>query len=126
MKTHRNALILSLALAMLFSGPVSLLAQAPTSPQEFFGFQLGSDYKMARWDRIVEYFDRLESQSDRIRVINMGLTTEGNPFLAVIITSPGNFGRLDRLQLLNQQISDPRGLSQEQVEPSTTRTSSRS
>ena len=25
-----------------------------TSPDKFFGFQLGSDGKMARWDKIIE------------------------------------------------------------------------
>ena len=86
-----------------------------TSPETFFGFQLGSDRKIARWDKIVEYFYLLEKQSKKIKVINMGPSTEGNPFLLVIISSPGNIANLDHLKEVNAKISDPRGLSEEEV-----------
>ncbi|MGH9673527.1 MAG: hypothetical protein ACRD44_10130 [Bryobacteraceae bacterium] len=44
-----------------------------TTPEKFFGFQLGSDRKMARWDRIVEYFGLLEKEgAGRMKVVNMG------------------------------------------------------
>src|ERR1043166_9318415 len=38
-------------------------AQEITSPEKFFGFQLGADKKMARWDKIVEYYGVLEKTS---------------------------------------------------------------
>jgi len=91
-------------------------AQELTSPEKFFGFQLGADKKMARWDKIVEYYGVIEKQSGgRMRVINMGPTSEKNPFLMVIMTSPANFAKLDRLKDVNQRISDPRGISEAQA-----------
>ena len=90
--------------------------QTITSPKEFFGFDLGADYKIARWDRIVEYYKLLSSQSDRIQVTEMGPSTEGNPFLKVIITSPENFAHLEELRQINQTIADPRGLSPEEIQ----------
>jgi len=57
-------------------------AQLPsgiTSPEEFFGFQLGSDRHIARWDKIVDYFYLLEKQSSKIKVVNMGPTTSHLP-----------------------------------------------
>ena len=89
--------------------------QTITSPKEFFGFDLGADRKLARWDRIVEYYKLLSSQSDRIQVTEMGPSTEGNPFLKVIITSKENFAHLEELRQINQTIADPRGLSQEEI-----------
>lgn len=86
-----------------------------TSPQEFFGFQMGADRKLARWDRIVEYFYTLQSESDRIQVIDVGPSTEGNPFLLVIISSPSNLANLERLKEVNQKITDPRGLAEEEI-----------
>jgi len=88
-----------------------------TPPEEFFGFQLGSDRKIARWDRIVEYFRTLEGQSDEIKVVEMGPSTEGNPFLLVIISSADNLGNLERLREANLRLSDPRGLTEEEAEP---------
>ncbi|WP_458862162.1 M14 family metallopeptidase [Acidaminobacterium chupaoyuni] len=87
-----------------------------TSPKEFFGFELGSDYKIARWDKIVEYYKLLDSQSDRISVTEMGPSTEGNPFLKVVITSEDNFKHLEEIRQNNAKIADPRGLSKEEIQ----------
>jgi hypothetical protein len=107
----RNRLILAAFLTLR-----GAFAQEITTPEKFFGFQLGADKKMARWDKIVEYFGVLEKQAGgRMKVINMGPTSEGNPFLMVIITSPSNLAKLDRLREVNLRISDPRGLSEAQA-----------
>jgi hypothetical protein len=87
-----------------------------TSPESFFGFKLGSDGMIARWDRIVEYFNLLGRESDRIKVVDVGPCTEGAPFLLVVISSPGNLSRLDELRELNLRLSDPRGLSEDEAE----------
>src|SRR5262249_51468360 len=73
-----------------------------TSPEKYFGFQLGADKKMARWDKIVDYFGVLEKESaGKMKVINMGPSTMGNPFLMVIITSPANHAKMERLRQVN-------------------------
>ena len=86
-----------------------------TSPEEFFGFQLGSDRNLARWDQIVEYFELLENESDEIDVIDLGPSTEGNPFLLVIITSAANMADLESIRQINHQITDPRGIPVERI-----------
>jgi hypothetical protein len=86
------------------------------SPEDFFGFKLGSDRKIARWDKIVEYFRKLEEQSGKTKVIDLGPSTEGNPFLLVIITSENNMRNLERIREDNLKISDPKGLTEGEVE----------
>ncbi|MFB3852655.1 MAG: M14 metallopeptidase family protein [Vicinamibacterales bacterium] len=86
-----------------------------TSPESFFGFRMGADRKIARWDKIVEYFRLLEKQSGKMKVIDMGPTTEGNPFLQVIVTAPTNLARLDRLREVNARLSDPRGVPEAEI-----------
>ena len=86
------------------------------SPREFFGFEIGEDCRLARWDRIVEYFRVLGERSDRVRVEVLGETTEGNPFLLVYITSPENMKNLEKYKEISRKIADPRGLSREEVE----------
>ena len=92
------------------------MTQQAISPEEFFGFQLGSDRKIARWDRIVEYFNKLQQQSDKIRVVDMGPSTEDNPFLLVIISSADNLANLERIRQDNLKLSDPCYLSEDEVE----------
>ena len=108
-----------IAVALIVMGCMPQIAEAQktvTSPAEFFGFQLGSDRKMARWDRIVDYFELLEKESGKIKVIDMGPSTMGNPFLVVIISSEENMSNLERLQEVNAKISDPRGIEEVEIE----------
>jgi hypothetical protein len=107
-----------LSLLILVLGVLSQIVEAQTkiaSPEEFFGFKLGSDKKIARWDRIVDYFKHLEKESGKISVIDMGPSTMGHPFLWVIISSPENLANLDRLKEINDKISDPRGIPEEDI-----------
>src|SRR5450631_764932 len=91
-------------------------AQQITPPEKFFGFQLGADRKMARWDTIVEYFYLMEKESGgRMKDINMGPNSEGNPLRMAIITSPANMAKLDRLKEINARISDSRGIPEAEI-----------
>ena len=86
------------------------------SPKEFYGFKMGSDRKLARWDKIVEYLHVLDRNSDRIKVSELGKSTMGNPFILAIISSPENLARMDRLKEISSKLADPRGLSEQEVE----------
>ncbi len=102
-------------IALGFLTQMAIAEQKVTSPEEFFGFKLGSDRKMARWDKMVDYFNLLEKESGKLKVINMGPSTEKNPFLLVIISSPENLENLDRLREVNAKISDPRGIPESDI-----------
>jgi hypothetical protein len=65
------------------------------TPEKFFGFQMGADKKMAHWDDMVRYYDLLGKTSNRMKVVNMGKTSEGRPFYALFISSPANLARLE-------------------------------
>lgn len=95
----------------------TILAQSPiTSPEKFFGFQMGADRKLVRWDKAVEYYRLLEKESGgKLKVVDMGPTEMGNPFLLVIITSPANQARLEELRQMNLKLSDPRGVSEAEI-----------
>jgi len=89
--------------------------QQITTPEEFFGFQMGADRTIARWDRMVEYYNLLQQQSPRIHVVEMGPSTLGNPFLALFISAPDNLARLEELRQINAQLSDPRGIPEDRI-----------
>src|SRR5262249_21350685 len=91
------------------------------TPEHFFGFQMGADKKMAHWDDMVRYYDLLGKTSDRVKVVNMGKTSEGRPFYALFISSPANLAKLDYYRRINATIADPRGVSDDSLETLTKR-----
>jgi hypothetical protein len=109
MRTRTGFVYQLFALALAGCSAASALAQtAITSPEKFFGFQLGADRKMARWDKIVDYYAVLEKQSGgRMKVINMGPTENGVPFLEVIITSAKNMADLENIKKKNLTLVHP-------------------
>ncbi|MFK3979570.1 M14 metallopeptidase family protein [Micromonospora sp. NPDC050397] len=86
-------------------------AAAIPSPEQYFGFRIGSDGKLATWDRMVPYFQLIAEQSNRVTYEEIGKTTEGNEYVLLTISSPENLNNLDKLIEINNKLADPRGLS---------------
>jgi hypothetical protein len=86
-------------------------AQAIPTPESFFGHVMGADRKLARWDRLVEYYDLLDEMSDRIVVERVGPSTLGHPFLVIYVSSPQNLAQRDGIRERNLVLQDPRGRS---------------
>jgi hypothetical protein len=121
MKSHRIALRIALtiivtALALPATIPSAVVAQAIPTPEEFFGHQMGADRQLARWDRLVEYYELIGSMSDRFVIDHVGNSTLGNPFLIIYASAAENLAQLDEIKEMNAVLSDPRGHSQSQVD----------
>src|SRR5882724_7985422 len=91
------------AVHLLFA--LALAAQAAVqTPEQFFGFRIGADKKLARWDKIVDYMQLVAANSDRVRFRNLGPTTNGNPFVLLEISSAENLRNLDRIKTLERKL----------------------
>jgi hypothetical protein len=102
------ATVFVIALLSIVSAPASAQVQ---TPEAFFGFTIGADGELARYPKVLEYFQHLAKQTDRVRYEEIGKTTMGNSFALVTISSPANLKRFDRLVAINRRLADPRGLS---------------
>ncbi|HEV8305551.1 MAG TPA: M14 family metallopeptidase [Gemmatimonadales bacterium] len=95
--------------------PRAAAAQRPAiptplpSPRSVLGFDPGDDRKLAEWPVLVRYFEALARASDRVDYRELGKTTLGAPFVALVISSPQNLRQLDRYRRLNARLADPRG-----------------
>ena len=107
---------LNFAVLFLLTSFLILPAQNIPTPATHFGFELGTDGKLASWKSIVGYYHKLAAASDRVAVRNLGKTTLGNPFLLIIITSPENHAKLDQLAEISRSLADPRGLSDAEID----------
>jgi hypothetical protein len=72
---------------------------------------MGSDRQLARADDIDRYFERVAAQSDRVKIVDIGPTTEGHRTIAGIISAPENIRNLAQIRAANQRLTDPRSLT---------------
>jgi hypothetical protein len=76
-----------------------------TSPKEQFGWDIGDDYRLVNYTQYVEYLRKLDQQSDRMTVVEIGKTEEGRPELTAIITSPENQKKLAQYKEMNRKLA---------------------
>ncbi|HEV7500844.1 MAG TPA: M14 family zinc carboxypeptidase, partial [Vicinamibacteria bacterium] len=106
----------TLSAVLLLAASAAGAAPSVPSPESVLGFRPGADRKLADWTQIVDYFQRLDAASDRVKVEEIGRTTDDRPFLVAIITSETNMARLEEIRRANLRLADPRGLSPEDAE----------
>jgi uncharacterized membrane protein YgcG len=105
-----------LPLAFVALASTQTLAQGKvTSPKEFFGHNIGDDYWLANYDQFMAYFRKLDSESNRMQVIEIGKSSEGRPHLAAIITAPENFSKLARYKEISMRLAKGEGLTDAQA-----------
>jgi hypothetical protein len=118
MKAARAVRLVPVLMGLLTAGALAPTGAAQgtppaiISPEKFFGFQMGADRKLANWDKLLEYYRLLAKASDRMRLVELGKTSEGRPYVAIFISSPANLAKLDHYRQLNARLADPRGLSE--------------
>ena len=76
------------------------------TPEQFFGFRIGSDNKLARWDRIVDYLRQVANGSDRVRFRELGRSTNDNPFISPEISSPDTLKNVDGVRFIRLTSQD--------------------
>ncbi|MCA1559636.1 MAG: M14 family metallopeptidase, partial [Acidobacteria bacterium] len=99
-----------LTAAALLAVPSSTVAQPSRvqNPDQFFGFHIGADGELARYPKVLEYFQHLSKTTDRVKYEELGKTTMGHPYVLVTISAPANLSRLNRLVEINRLLADPR------------------
>jgi hypothetical protein len=108
----RSARAAALFICLLAGGTASAQSSRPPSPEQFFGFKMGTERKLAAWDRIVEYFGVVDRASDRVLVQELGKTTMGKPYIMAIVSSPETIANLPAYQQAQKRLADPRTTSE--------------
>lgn len=86
------------------------------SPAEFFGVVPGDDKVMIRWNKLCDYYYTVAELSGRVHLREMGLTTEGNPFLMLFVSSEKNIERLEYYRSISKKLSDAREMSEKEIQ----------
>ena len=115
LKVHAIAVLC--AVATLAALPYAQSRSAPkiTTPKEQFGKNIGDDYFLVNWTRWVEYLQKIDRESDRMTVVEIGKTAEGRTQYTAIVTSPENHKRLAQYQETNRRLALADGLTDDQA-----------
>ncbi|MEN9634291.1 MAG: hypothetical protein RL077_2695 [Verrucomicrobiota bacterium] len=106
----RASFVPSLVFALL-SFVVTMAAGKITTPLEHFGFAIGDDFQLANYTQTAAYFKKLAAESDRVRLVDIGLTEEGRSQWMLIISSPANLAALSRYKQIAQSLARAENLT---------------
>jgi len=105
------------ALAMIFSIPGVMAQDASfTKPADFFGFEPGSDRNLFTYEQLIEYLQKLDGESDRIHMEEIGSSPMGRPMYIAFISSAENISRLEEFKEINRELALNPDLGKEELQ----------
>ncbi|HEX9973305.1 MAG TPA: M14 metallopeptidase family protein [bacterium] len=84
-----------------------------TPPEVYLGFKPGADFQLITYEQAIGYFVKLASQTDRMIVLDMGITSEGRRMKYGVISSAENLQQLEHYKELNKKLSLVRGVAED-------------
>jgi len=102
--------LLVLLLATL-PGHAQTAPRTITTPKEAFGFNIGDDYQLVNYVKMVAYWQTLAKESDRMKLVDIGPTAEGRRQYMAILSSPENLAKLDHYRDISSQLAHARDAS---------------
>ncbi|MEX2662940.1 MAG: M14 metallopeptidase family protein, partial [Vicinamibacterales bacterium] len=116
MRTTTAGLKACATVSLLVLVTLSLAAQTRvTTPRQQFGFDIGADYHLANYTQLADYWRKLDAESDRMVVQEIGKTSEGRPHLMAIVTSPENHRNLEKYRDISRRLAYAEGLTDDEA-----------
>ena len=108
-------LFASLAIAVPQAQNRAATAPKVTPPKDQFGFAIGDDYRLVNYTQFEDYLKKLDVQSERMIVADIGKTEEGRTEYTAIITSPENQRKLPLIKETNRKLALAENLTDDQA-----------
>jgi hypothetical protein len=116
--SRRRPLIVVASLLLLAGWQAQLLTQATatvTTPEAALGATIGDDYFLASYTQLERYWKTLDSESDRMSLVDIGRTEEGRSQWMAVISAPENIAALDRYREISRRLAHAEGLNDDQA-----------
>ena len=88
-----------------FFGSDNQFDKSIPTPEEFFGFPIGSE--LVRYDKVVEYFRLLDKLSSRAQLKVIGHSHENREYVILHISTPENIQNLENIRQNHVKLADP-------------------
>ena len=100
-----------LLIAITIGLVTSARQQAVPTPRDVLGFTPGDDYKLADFNQLRSYFEKLDAASDRVMLMSAGKSTEGRDMLVAVISSEANLAKLEHYRDIARRMARVRGVT---------------
>jgi hypothetical protein len=83
------------------------------TPESVLGWAPCTDYKLSNYDELTNYFQQLDTASSRMKMVNIGKTSEGRDQIMAIVSDPANLtpASLDKYKSIAAKLAHARGLA---------------
>ena len=108
--------LIAIAVALIAAAPLAAQKSPVPTPASILGYEPGADRHLPSWKQITDYFRAVEKTSPRVQVHELGKTTLGRPFLAVFISDSATLKHLDRYQMIQRKLMNPRLRGKDELE----------
>ncbi|MGE0772027.1 MAG: M14 metallopeptidase family protein [Cyclobacteriaceae bacterium] len=108
----KKLIFTSLALMTMI---LSAGAQKIPKPSETFGFEPGTDYKMATYDQMLSYYEKLDAATDRVQMVEIGKSVRGRPIKLLFISSEANMKMLEKWRTTAEKLARGRITNDEAI-----------
>ncbi len=114
-KTLRSQLLTLMIFCFVLIANSAQLQNRITTPIEQFGFDIGANYRLINYTQIIAYWEKLDAESDRMKLVDIGPTAEGRRQYMAIISSPENLRNLEHYRQISQKLALAKNLTDEEA-----------
>ncbi|WP_367118286.1 M14 family zinc carboxypeptidase [Brevundimonas sp.] len=98
--------------AALSGGSAAAEPDRITSPQDAFGHDVGDDYQLINYRQFETYLHTLAGETDRMKLMEIGKTSEGRTQYVAAVSSPANIARLDHYRDIARRLAKAEGVDE--------------
>ncbi len=113
-KRNLRLAICGLAFAFATFSPAQT-SRKLTTPKEALGFNVGDDYQLATYTQLEAWWKKLATESDRMKLVEIGKTEEGRSQYMAILTSPENQKKLAHYKEISRKLAMAENLTDEEA-----------
>src|SRR3984885_5991008 len=115
MQTRKGRQRVPAVAALFLTAAAVAFGQGAITQPKYGQYTVGDDYYLANYTQLLDYWNKVAKESDRIKIVQIGKTAEDRPFMMAIITSPANHKNLARYKEISQKLARAEGLTDAQA-----------
>jgi hypothetical protein len=113
---RRTGIPLALLLtAGVLSTPGATADEPLPTPESVIGWAPCADYRLATYERIAEYYRNLDAATDRMKLIDIGETTEGRRQIMALISSEENLADSEKYRQIAERLARAEDVSEDEA-----------